>query len=900
MNLKNNIKKAWINGILILFLALNISYSTAQEYEHNTLIIKLKEQHKSLFSNKSALKISGVNISEIKTVFKHINKSPQKLNRIYKVKYTNEANPIKISKKLETLGLFEYCEPAYNDKLLYETNDPNSTTQYALSICKAFDAWEIHKGDSTVIIGITDTGIDFDHPDLKPNIAYNTNDIIDGIDNDYDGYIDNYMGWDLGSNDNNPQWNQGGDGNVVHGVFTSGLAGARTDNNIGMSSIGFKTKFLPIKISNDDGVITSGYEGIIYAAQHGCKIINCSWGSTIPHQFGRDVIEYVTEELDVIVVAAAGNANNEKLYYPASYNNVVSVAASNSEDKKWSNSSYNWRVDIIAPGKSVLSTLANGTYGNSSGTSFSSPMVSGALALMYSYYPDTLSNKQLIEILKTSGDIIDTISENQAYKNKLGKSRLNVYNSLLGNFSYAVNSRDLKLIKDNRQAYIGDTARLELSITNYLKPINNLKVSIHSLNENITIISDSSFTIPHIGEEESIITDNYPIQVVIGNEYYSFQKIDFLIQYESGDFHTEEIRETSVFHPHIDANINRLNTSLFAEGSIGIGRSHKGLGLTLDNTDNILNEIGIVASFSEEYVTSNVINRIDLVATEVIDSSRTETFWQANAKFQNIVAVPINFEAQYQVFLNDTFDNSMILNYQISNPSSFNLEDVYIGLFADWNIGNHQKNYTETDTILRIAKTRSFSDNRIAGVQLLSYVPWRHFAFDNTNGNEADSINSTDGITNKELQNALTHSNHNEGILQNGVDVLNLMTTGPFLLNSHDTLNLSFAIIADTSMSGFMEEANNLKHLYDKLHDIHFSVTEIDNHRIKVYPTVCSDWVSIQSDKDIQKIELYDLQGRLIKVFSNDAQTISLTDIREGMYIIKIGTYFNKIIVRRE
>ncbi len=899
MNLKNNIQKASVNKVLLILFVFSFLCTKAQTYETKTLIIKTKKSHKSLFEKRSNIKIPYIDIKEVKPLFRQINKSSQGLNCIYKIKYTDDIDPITLSKKLETLDFFEYCEPAYHDELLYETNDPSSSSQYALSVCKAFDAWDIHKGDSTVVIGVTDTGIDFDHPDLKSNIAYNINDMIDGLDNDHDGYIDNYMGWDLGSNDNNPQWNQGGQGNVVHGVFTSGLAGARTDNNIGISSIGFKTKILPIKISNDAGTINAGYEGIIYAAQHGCKIINCSWGSTTPHQFGKDVIEYVTETLGAIVVAAAGNANDEKLYYPASYDNVISVAASNSEDKKWNNSSYNWRVDIIAPGEKVLSTLGNGSYGKSSGTSFASPMVAGALALIYSYYPDTLSNKQLVEILKTSGDIVDTINENQAYKNKIGKSRLNLYNALSGNFSYAVNSRDLKLIKNNHQAYIGDTARLELSITNYLKSIDNLKVSIHSLNENIKIISDSSFTIPHLGEEESIVTNNYPISIVIGNEYYSQQKIEFLIQYESGDFYTEEIRETSVFHPHINANINRLSTSFFPEGNIGNGHSKKGLGLNLDDTDNILEEIGIVIS-SGGFVISNTLNRIDFAAKAVMDSNRTETFWQANAQFYNNAFIPINIEAQYQVFLNDTFDNSIILNYQFVNPSSLDLEDLYIGLFADWNIGNYQKNYTETDTGLKIVKTRSFSDNRIAGIQLLSYVPWKHFAFDNTNGNKADSINSTDGITSNELRIALKRNNNNEGILQNGVDILNLMTTGPFFLKSSDTLNLSFAIVADTSMSSFMEEAHNLKLLYDRLHKVNFSITEIDNQRIKIYPTICNDWVSIQSDKIIEKVELYDLQGRLIKIFTKNTRTISLADIREGMYILKAGNYFSKIIVRRE
>ncbi|GAI36367.1 unnamed protein product, partial [marine sediment metagenome] len=130
--------------------------------------------------------------------------------------------------------------PHYLPELLYTPDDPLNIYQYYLDTIKAYDAWEICKGDSNIVIGITDTGVDIDHEDLQGNIYYNYNDPINGIDDDNDGFIDNFRGWDLGENDNNPQWEIND-----HGVVVTGIAGARTDNGIGISGVGFKSRFLP-------------------------------------------------------------------------------------------------------------------------------------------------------------------------------------------------------------------------------------------------------------------------------------------------------------------------------------------------------------------------------------------------------------------------------------------------------------------------------------------------------------------------------------------------------------------------------------------------------------------------------------------------------------------------------
>ncbi|MFM7901175.1 MAG: S8 family serine peptidase, partial [Bacteroidota bacterium] len=253
------------------------------------------------------------------------------LSLLYEVSLSNSYPLEKALKLLNSSGVVEYAEPKYIQQLLYQPNDPDTASQYYLTLIRAYQAWDLNKGDTNMVVGVTDTGTDLDHPDLAAGIKYNYADPINGIDDDSDGYIDNFMGWDVGANDNDPSVD------VVHGSFVSGLAGAATDNSVGMAGPGFKVKYLPVKISNN-GVLNAAYEGIVYAADMGCQVINCSWGSFASSQYGQDIVDYATFNKNSLVVGAAGNANNDALFYPASYKNVLSVTGTNNTDTKWSNS----------------------------------------------------------------------------------------------------------------------------------------------------------------------------------------------------------------------------------------------------------------------------------------------------------------------------------------------------------------------------------------------------------------------------------------------------------------------------------------------------------------------------------------------------------------------------------
>lgn len=311
---------------------------------------------------------------------------------------TTQSKKDSVIKELENSPNVEYVEEDAPVYLMNSsaTNDPEFQKQEGyLSELSTADGWDTYEPTDEVVVAVLDTGVDLDHPDLKENLV---------------------KGINLHSKGASPEDNEG------HGTHVAGLIGAATDNNLGIASISRGVKIMPIKVMDGNvGQMSTVVEGIDYAIKNGADIINLSLGSYNNLKSMNDVIDKASEN-GVLVVAAAGNDNLNKVIYPAAYESTIAVGSTKTgTDEKGDFSNYSKNVDINTPGSDIYSTWIDG-YNYSTGTSMSSAIVSSAAGMVMQHAP-FLEAEQVASILISSANPIEDLNE-------LGNGRLNVLGAI--------------------------------------------------------------------------------------------------------------------------------------------------------------------------------------------------------------------------------------------------------------------------------------------------------------------------------------------------------------------------------------------------------------------------------------------------------------------------------------
>ncbi len=344
---------------------------------------------------------------QIKESFK-VSKS-EALKRTYRVKCLEEGQLDNLMLQLSSNPNVEYAEHIQFAQRFITPNDllPNSVGangQWYLYKVRAQQAWDIQTGDSTIKVAICDDAFDIDHPDMQ-GVYTQGADVAE---------------FDL---DVTPPTSE-----FDHGTFIAGLIGANTNNGIGIASLAYGVKIIPIKIANDFDPTQASYglEGINEAVNRGADLINVSWGFSAVSQSLLTVVENALSA-GIPIIAAAGNTGDVSVNYPAGCLGVISVASTTNTDARSNFSTYGSSIDISAPGSSLYSLKPGGLYSVKSGTSFSAPLVTAAVALMLSQNSN-LSNEEIISCLRSSADNIDIF--NPSAQGLLGAGRLNVQQSL--------------------------------------------------------------------------------------------------------------------------------------------------------------------------------------------------------------------------------------------------------------------------------------------------------------------------------------------------------------------------------------------------------------------------------------------------------------------------------------
>ena len=477
--------------------------------------------------------VGKYSISEIGKRFKHkpIPKGSglPDLSRIYKISFPEDQSIVEVVTAFSRLKEVEYAEPVPIAILCEVPDDPLYGVQQHLPQIMASEAWDIHHGEDgpeEIIVGINDTGVDWDHPDLVDNIWHNLGedadgdghvlefignewvfdpDDVNGIDDDGNGFIDDFVGWDYYMDDNDVNPNPGSQ-SVNHGTHCAGIAAGCTNNGTGIASVSWNIKIFSPQV--DDGTyIPWGYDAMIYAAEMGVDIISNSWGGPFYSKAEEEAIAYVTGMGSSVVGAAHNYDNNLIPFYPASYPGVISVASVSVDDTKASYSCWGKWVDISAPGGGneggILSTIIDGEYARYSGTSMATPMVAGLLGLIKSYNPGWSNTELIIQLMGTADDI-DHL--NPGMENELGSGRINAYHALLE--TYVAGPEELRLdfisaktIDENGNDILEPGEMVNIDLTMW-----NRAPASRSFNTTFTITTDD----PEITLVQDAIIDTVP------------------------------------------------------------------------------------------------------------------------------------------------------------------------------------------------------------------------------------------------------------------------------------------------------------------------------------------------------------------------------------------------------
>ncbi len=318
----------------------------------------------------------------------------------YRIRFHQQISPTVVAQQLARDPLVVYAEPNYRRVLLRTPNDPILDQQWSLRTIQAYEAWDITTG-SAIVIAVLDTGVDAQHSDLQGQILSGYNAFTGGND----------------SQDDNG-----------HGTGVSGIIAANTDNGIGVAGICWGCKILPVKVldsqgSGNDAILSAG---IRWAVDNGARVINMSLGGSNEGQTLRDAVDYAASR-GVLMIAASGNERSEgnPTSYPAAYESVIAVGATDTDDVVTNFSNTGAYLDLTAPGVHLATTTPGNQYRSTSGTSFASPYIAAAAGLAMSLRPD-LPITDIRCILEAGADDKGAPGRDDEY----GWGRLNLLRSL--------------------------------------------------------------------------------------------------------------------------------------------------------------------------------------------------------------------------------------------------------------------------------------------------------------------------------------------------------------------------------------------------------------------------------------------------------------------------------------
>jgi len=834
------------------------------KYLPDKIVVKFKSQH-SIPKSGSTTGIESVDsqlsqfgVTEIEPVLKS---STQKksingrasIENIYNIKLNGEIDPKVAAQMLSQDTNVEYAEVKWMHKFAAIPNDPQYYLMTQFPHVQAPAAWDIVKGEQgSVIISITDSGTDWDHEDLVENIWNNLGEDADGdghtiehngstwefdsgdinsIDDDGNGYIDDFIGWNFPAASYDPTSFTG----FYHGTAMAGIAATRTNNSTGISSISWNCQLMPIDISHktmDDLECTAyAYESIIYATENGADIVSCSWGRPGPFsQFGQDVIDFAYNNGTLIVVAALNGhpdfiGDDIDIYpiYPANYKHVLAVGATQrSNDIKSNYSNYGVTVDVFAPADGIRTTDINNQYTTLQigGTSAATPMTAG-LAGLIKTLNSSFTVDQLREQVRVTCDPIDYL--NPVFAGKLGKGRINALRAVTDFTFPAIRIDSVSFVDSGGDSVIdaGETVNLTINFINYLATSTNVDVTLSVEDSNITVVNGSS----SLGSMNSNEIKSANFQVQISNKTYTGYVLRFYIDITDGSYIDRDFFRLMVRPPlAIHHNTGMVQTSITNRGNIGYVYAYSSVGVGfVYNGKNYLQQAGLLIATDENHIS-------DCLGGEHFLEEYEHDFKPANGTDFKIISPgqhaweegtitlvdsladnPIGVTVKESTFADyrDEYKNFVIFKYIITNNNQTQITNLHAGLAFDWDIRYDNCDFGRYDATRKMGYVINNTSNptHLVAVKLLTDNSNVHFnAFE-------ENYYANNGFTNQEKWQFLTGGIQTTSL--NNTDIFTQISEGPFDIAAGDSIEVAFAAIGANSQQELQASADSAQAFYD-------------------------------------------------------------------------------------
>lgn len=922
----------------LLSCALNTNFSTARpaestaKYRSNLLYVRFLPEAKE-FESLQSLGHSGYNVERRRLPIQNaarysqkvfdkivarrlsvaqVKNTEDKLLRTFLVSYTGDEDPLEKAKSLMLANPeIEHAEPVVIDELCgkFIPNDPQATQQEMFETMQVLEAWDIYKGDQTVVIGISDSGILQTHEDLADNLWINEAEIPDdGLDNDGNGYIDDYKGlnmvWQIDGSSPGSTFNS----REGHGTGTAGIASALCNNEVGVAGCGFNTKFFPIKTMPDtEGGIMFGYESILYAVQMGFDVLNCSWGSLTHSDVNKSIIDYAVS-CGLAIVAAAGNHGTVEPFYPACYSGVLGVGVTNPRDTVIDMSAYGAGVDIMAPGQETLTTSNDGTYGTFCCTSGAAPIVSAQVALIRGLHPE-LTNLQALEFARVSSDEIE--SKNSKHYKKLIPQRSNFLKSVQNDpFStIAINYTDCEFhAKDNpanTRFSLDDTIQFNINFKNYLAPIDTVICRLSIVGDSLGALHaiDSVLAGGHIGTNEDFNLGDFAFSI----ERFSPDKPFLRVDIESGDYRDFFLVSFLPYRTFTTFSNDTLMLTACDNGKLAYNdfpNNTQGSGFKYIHSNNLLYEGAFVVTDgngrvitqarkeSNKNISDFSPNKPYLAPNENI-ATFTDGFAPDSMKLgvsvETMIEVPEGNSPYAQIYV------------KIKNTSDKPIQDISGGYFLDFDLGTARENIAVKDPdlfpptmadgkTLAVVVSDIAAAGTLVGVAVTSNYPdvqpqFASFSAELTGG---------DGGFALETQHTLLNSG-SKFICEDPTDIATIIGMKfPGELQPEDSVSF---VITLAPADSYLHLRNTLWNALDPT--VSYVETNNSAETPMIYPVPAGDELVIEMP-EILSVEVLDISGRVCKDVAIDNITgdkivLNTSNLPSGAYFVRLTNLHNII-----